>query len=107
MRLLRPAGARLAAILILIVLAVPPVAGSALQRLPQGLRGGRARARVRARARSIAINDGVLQISEADLGTADRSAVVAALARIEGVKQVVIVGASATPFPPAPGAGAS
>ena len=87
------------------MLAVPPVAGAPLS--DDYLRGYAVAVLEREfglRARSIAINDGVLQISEADLGTADRSAVVAALARIEGVKQVVIVGASATPLPPAPGA---
>jgi Protein of unknown function (DUF1207) len=108
MRLLRPAGARLAAILILLVLGVPPVAGAPLS--DDYLRGYAVAVLERefgVRAGSLTINDGVLQISEADLGTADRSAVVAALARIEGVKQVVIVGASATPLPPAPGAGTS
>jgi Protein of unknown function (DUF1207) len=108
MRPLRPAGAGLAAILILIVLAVPPVAGAPLS--DDYLRGYAVAVLEREfglRARSIAINDGVLQISEADLGTADRSAVVAALTRIEGVKQVVIVGALATPLPPAPGTGTS
>jgi Protein of unknown function (DUF1207) len=56
------------------------------------------------RAPSLEVRDGIVQISAADLGSADRDAVVAALARIEGVKQVRIVSTptALTPTAPAP-----
>src|SRR5262245_65858231 len=57
------------------------------------------------RAPSLEVRDGIVQIPAAELGTADRDAVVAALARIDGVKQVLIVSAAAAPMPAAPTSG--
>jgi hypothetical protein len=49
------------------------------------------------RTPSLEVSGGILRLSEADLGTVDRSTVGAALARIDGVKQVVILSAGAAP----------
>jgi len=43
------------------------------------------------RAPSLRVSGGVVQVPGAELGGADRSAVIAALAAIEGVQRVVIV----------------
>jgi hypothetical protein len=53
-------------------------------------------------APSLDVRDGIVRISGAELGTADRDAVVAALTRLDGVKQVLIVSTLLEPIPPAP-----
>lgn len=95
-------GALVIAVLILIAITAPPVAGaSPSDDYLSGYAVAVLEREFGVRARLLEVNDGVVRVSEADLGTADRAAVVAALSRIDGVKQVLIVSASAAP-PPTP-----
>lgn len=103
MRKLRTLGVVVAAVLsVWMALGAQPMAGSPLS--DDFIRGYAVAVLERdfkVRAPSLEVSGGILRLSEADLGTVDRSAVVAALARIEGVKQVVIVSARTGAAPPA------
>jgi hypothetical protein len=103
MKPVRPACVVAAALFCLVTLTVHPGAAAPLS--DDYLRGYAVAVLERefgVRAQSLEVRDGIVQISAADLGTADRTAVVAALTRIEGIRQVLIVSGPTGPIPPAP-----
>ena len=95
----------IAAVVLIVTLAAVPVQAAAVaDDYIKGYAAAILAREFKVRAPSLRVSGGVVQLAEADLTVADRSAVVAALAAIEGVTRVVILnagapGGAATPAP--------
>ena len=96
-----------AVVLIVTLVAVPVQATPAPDEYIKGYAAAILAREFKVRAPSLRVSGGIVQLAEAELAAADRSAVVAALAAIEGVTRVVILSAGAPERAAAPpGAGA-
>lgn len=84
-----------AVVLIVALVAVPVQAAPVADEYIKGYAAAILAREFKVRAPSLRVSDGIVQLAEAELAVADRSAVVAALAAIEGVTRVVILSAAA------------
>src|SRR5688500_5144023 len=89
-----------AAVLIVMLAAVPEQAAAVADDYIKGYAAAILAREFKVRAPSLRVSGGIVQLSEADLPVADRSAVLAALAAIEGVARVVVLSADVAAPPP-------
>src|SRR5688500_10532610 len=96
-----------AAVLIVMLAAVPVQAAAVADDYIKGYAAAILAREFKVRAPSLRVSGGIVQLAEAELAAADRSAVVAALSAIEGVTRVVILNAGAPGGAAAPPSGSS
>jgi hypothetical protein len=94
----RPSPLRhIAALALIVTLAAPALAASVTDEYIKGYAAAILAREFKVRAASLQVSSGIVQLTATELGAADRSAVVAALTTIEGVKRVVLLNDQATP----------
>lgn len=94
----RPSPLRhIAAVALVVTLAAPALAASVTDEYIKGYAAAILAREFKVRAASLQVSSGIVQLPAMELGAADRSAVVAALTTIEGVKRVVLLNDQATP----------
>jgi uncharacterized protein DUF1207 len=87
----------IAAAALIVTLAAPALAASLTDEFIKGYAAAILAREFKVRAASLQVSSGIVQLTATELGAADRSAVVAALTSIEGVKHVALLNDPARP----------